>query len=98
MHDFDEAVDPIPLAKKLLTNGGKALPDEVQFLCRALLFAHHKVGQLYNHIEKSPLGPRKLCDVANAANAYVKKHGTHDSPEGLALVEAVDAAWRNDNA
>lgn len=94
--DFDATIDPLPLANKLILNGGKALPEEVDFICRALLLAHVKVDQLYLAIEREPKSPKKLCDVFNAANAYVKKHGAGDSPEGLALVEAVDAAWRRD--
>jgi len=94
---FDGKEDPIPTAMKVI-DSNEATLEEMVFLAKSLLFAHAKIEKMYITIEKSPLGPQKLCDVANAANAYVRVHGAGDSPEGLALVEAVDAVWRNDNA
>jgi hypothetical protein len=93
---FDPTRDPIPGARKAIEEGGNISPEDVIFLAKALIHAHEKVDGLYEKIDKSAWGPQKLCDVANAANAYVRKHGAGDSPEGLALVEAVDAVWRND--
>lgn len=97
MADFDQHEDPIPLAKRAIESKGDVTDTEVVFLSTALIFAYKKVDQLYDVIEKGYQGPHKLCAVVNAANAYVKKHGATDSPEGLALVEAIDAAFKNDN-
>lgn len=73
MADFDATIDPLPLANKLILNGGKALPEEVDFICRALLFAHVKVDQLYGAIERGPGGPKMLCDLYNHVKEFVEK-------------------------
>lgn len=97
MIDFDETNDPLPLANKLILNGGQALPEEVLFIARALLLAHVKVDMLYGAIERGPKGPEKLCDVLNAATEWRRRIGEGALPVwDRNLIEAVDAAWRND--
>jgi hypothetical protein len=75
--EFDETIDPLPLANKLILNGGKALPEEVDFLARALLHAHVKVDALYNALDKKPGGPQKLCDLWNHVAEFIKKQNIH---------------------
>lgn len=75
--DFDATIDPLPLANKLILNGGKALPEEVDFLARALLLAHVKVDQLYGALENRPGGPQKLCDLWNHVAEFIKKQNIH---------------------
>ena len=71
--DFNPTIDPLPLANKLILNGGNALPEEVDFICRALLLAHVKVDQLYLALENRPGGPAKLCDLWNHVKEFVEK-------------------------
>ena len=94
MADFDHHEDPIPLAKRAIESRGDVMDTEVVFLATALIFAYKKVDQLYDALNRGPLGPQKLCDVVNAATEWRDKR----TPEAeKKLLDSIAAAWRQDD-